>query len=136
MAKKKKAPAARMNTLAAKVFAETAFETGAGMQEAMGGKLYFLDPDARDYWLTKHAVSIPKALKISNGDWEHDRTVVLPRAHDLGQFAAEFALADAGSTVPVQVTKKHVKAASIKVNKDKRCRAGRIVGGGGYCSGS
>lgn len=132
---KKKAPA-RMNALAARVFAETAFQTGAGMQGAMGGKDYFLDDDARAYWLTKHAASIPKALKRPGADWEQDRKLVNPRARDLGQFAAEFALADAGNTVPVQVTKEHVKAASKKVNQDKRCRAGRIIGGGAYCEGS
>lgn len=132
MAKTAKAP--RMTKLAAFVFAETAFHTGAGMEAAMNGRDYFLNPAARNHWLTVHAASIAIALKRSTANWEHDRTVVNPRARDLGKFAAQFALEDALPSGPVEVTDEHVKKASKKVSNDRRCRAASSrPGGGGYC---
>jgi hypothetical protein len=132
---KSKLPAApaRLSLLAAKVFAETAFFTGAGMEKGMAGRDFFLDDKARDFWLIKHARTITRALKNPGADWEQDRTVVLPRALDLGKFAAEFALAD-GSSEPVEVKRKHVVAASKKVSKDRRCKAAmKKTGRGAYC---
>lgn len=138
-----KPKAVRMNTKAAKVFAETAFHTGIGMERAMAGKDFILIAEARDYWLDKHAKSIVKALKRAKADWDQDRKLVLPRAEDLGKIAADLAIADhAGGKPPIQVKKDHVKNASKKVNKDALCRAARIKakkdgpGGGAYCEGS
>lgn len=134
MAKKKAAP--RMTTLAGKVFGETAFFTGAGMENVMAGRPYALTPEARDYWLNKHATSIPIALTRKTANWETDRPIVVLQATNLGKFAAQFALADAPPAGIVKVDIQHVKAASKKVNDSKVCQAAAAQpGGGGYCEG-
>jgi len=109
---------------AARVFAETAFFTGTGLQQGMGNRAFELTADARDYWLDRHQVSIPLALKAPNADWDTDRAAVLAQAINLGKYAAEFAIADHHGTGPIQVTRAHVEKASQKVNDLVLC---------GYC---
>jgi hypothetical protein len=128
---KKAAP--RMTKRAAMVLAENSFFSGAGMEAVMKGRDYFLSPAARDFWLEKHAASVPIALKRKTANWEEDRKKVTPRARDLGRFAAEFSLKDALATGPVEVTEKHVRAASDKVSRDRRCHAASQKTLGGYC---
>jgi hypothetical protein len=109
---------------AARVFAETAFFTGTGLQQGMGNREFELTADARDYWLDRHQASIPAALKAPNADWDTDRYAVLPQAINLGKYAAEFAIADHHGAGPIQVTRAHVEQASLKVNSLVLC---------GYC---
>jgi hypothetical protein len=132
---KRKQPTPRMTTLGGKVFAETAFFTGAGMQSAMGGRPYALTPEARDYWLDKHAKTIPIALKRKTADWETDRTIVIQQAINLGAFAAQFALKDAKPTGIVTVDVQHVQAASKKVNDSMKAASRKVTEprNCGYC---
>ena len=134
---KKKNPAPEMTHLAALVFAETSFYTGAGVQSVMNCRDWFLNKAAREFWLGKHAESIPIALSRRTANWEQDRKLVTPRARDLGIYAAQYALADAAATGVVEITEEHVKKASAKVSKDKRCHAAakKGPGRGGYCEG-
>ena len=135
MAKKKAVPLPRSLSLeAAEIFAETAFFTAQGMERRMaangGGRAYVLTPEARDYWLTRHARSIPHALKKFKPSWKKDRSIVLPMAQQLGERAADHAIADAGTDNPIQVLKKHVQAASLEVAADPHCRSARIKAAG------
>ena len=141
MAKKKKASRkapSSLAPLAAQVFAECAFATGQGMERAMAadGRPYVVHPQARDYWLKVHTISIHFALKKKKANWRRDRQGVLLMAQILGRRAGELALGDAGTSSPVQVLKTHVQDASAEVRADPACvAAGKDTdaGGGIYC---
>ena len=140
---KKTAAGPTMSHVAAFVFAETAFAVGGGMESAMDGKLFIVEEDARNFWLKGHAKAIQNAIEVKKIDWEDVRSVVTPRARDLGIFAAYLALADHGSEPGLVVVKKeHVEEASHKVRKDERCKPtkpklgskpGEKPGGGDFC---
>ena len=121
---------------AASVFAECAFATAQGMDRGMAAaaetRLYVLEPAARDFWLAGHARAIPKALKTIR--WKPFRETILGIAQNLGQFAIEFALADAAATDPAIIVKRtHVKGATKKVqDTETRCAKGK-GGEGIFC---
>jgi hypothetical protein len=127
-----------LSLLAAQVFAECAFATAQGMDEAMAadGRKYFLNPAARDYWLRIHAISIPRALTRPGADWPRDRQGVLLMASELGRVAITYALANATATPFVEVTQPHVEQASKDIKDSTRCRAAAAMkaGGGPFCS--
>jgi len=113
-----------MSNEAARVFAETAFYTGVGIQREMGQRNYVLTDEARDYWLERHQVTIPRALRAAGTDWATDRPVVIERAINLGTLAAQFAIADHHGAGPIAITRNHVVQASQKVSVPNVC---------GYC---
>ena len=122
----------------AQILAECSFATAQGIQKVMGDRPYFLNREARNFWLEKHMRSIEGALMRPTSDWDgHDREIVLPRAKDLGKIAGDLALAAhrGGEGTPVEVTKEHVIEASKRVEDDPRCRAAVRSGAGGYCTG-
>ena len=127
-----------LSALAAQVFAECAFATARGMDEAMGTdtRKFFLNPDARDYWLRNHTISIPRALKKPGANWERDREGVLTMAIELGRVAIGYARVDATATPFVEVKQAHVELASKDIRDDTRCRAAAKMkaGGGPFCA--
>jgi hypothetical protein len=113
-----------MSNEAARVFAETAFYTGIGIQREMDQRKFVLTDEARDYWLDRHEETIPRALKSPATNWERDRAPVIEQAINLGIYAAQFAIADHHGAGPVEITREHVERASQKVNSLNIC---------GYC---
>src|SRR5690242_80792 len=125
MSKKKLKPGP-MTVKAATIMAECAFATGQGLERAMAGRKYAIDPLARDFWLNTYVVTIRLALKSGVADWEgSDRDDVIPRSMDLGMHAAKAALKGAGNAAIVLVTEAHAREGSKTVSKDRRCQAAR-----------
>jgi hypothetical protein len=89
------------------------------VRKGLGSKK--LSAGALQYWTTVYAESIDKQLK-KGGNWESDKTRVLPVARKLGKVAA--ALTSKG-----MVLKWAAEAAAVAVMADPGCP----VGGGGYC---
>jgi hypothetical protein len=136
--KKRLAAPKTLTAFAAHVFAECAFATAQGMDEAMAGdgRKYFLNPEAREYWLRNHSISIPRALRRPGANWDRDRQGVLVMASELGRVAITHALVDAAATAFVEVKKAHVEQASKDIKDSTRCRAAAkmTAGGGPFCA--
>ena len=129
-----------MQNSAAKVFAELSFAVGQGLQDAVmadaAQRRLVLADGARDYWLTGHAKSVPKALAKKGRNWKKDRKGVLLMARVLGLTAGQLAFkAAAGAGKVVQVKLAHAKKATKTIRTDPRCVAfaKRRGGGGVYC---
>lgn len=127
-----------VSKLAAQVFAECAFATGQGMESAMnagGVSNYKVNSKARDYWLRVHTLSIPRALKQKGRHWRADRETVLGKSRQLGDLAAQLAIADTKPGAQfVEVLQTHVEKASTSIRNQPNCTPPIGGGHGVYCA--